>query len=150
MVYVKTRSRENMEDFLKEFWTDQKVFLKDISTMGQLFTELTDLVKWEGLYDPHLSLSCFSDLFKVDQVKRSKSTNLSKYSYFEFIKRQKEETQNEDSIKTFLTNSSKKIDLSQRKFKIIDYGNCYDYSDERYGLINTRQYRAPEVILSNA
>lgn len=148
VVYVKTRTREHMEDFLKEYWVDQKIFLKEYSTTNLLFTELIKRVKLDSEQEYPSTLSCFYDIFSPKNMKRCKSGNLSKCSYFEFIKRQKDDNQIEEEENAFLTKKSKNIELSKRKFKIIDYGNCYDYSDERYGLINTRQYRAPEVILS--
>lgn len=150
-VYVKARTRENMEDFLAEQCKNQKIFLKEPSSVDSLFSELMRELPWKNKESASFVVSDFWRIFNSKKLKRSKGGSLSKSSFLEFMKRQSENSSKKNTDCTYLSNDIKRtktINLSQRKFKIIDYGNCYDYSDERYGLINTRQYRAPEVILS--
>jgi hypothetical protein len=150
VVYIKTRTHENMNDFLSDFWTDESDFLNAELDFEKLFQNLAEQISWDKQYDQDFRISSVATLFKHTKTNFPKKEILKKYSYLEFLDRNNNSEDTKNSKRPFLSNIYKfgNFDLSDRKFKIIDYGNCYDYSDERYGLINTRQYRAPEVILS--
>jgi hypothetical protein len=150
VVYIRNRNLENLEDFLKEYWTDESKFLTKEEDFEVIFQMLARQITWDKNFNKDFRISSIATLFKNTKTKQPSKKHLKKYSYFEFLSRTKSENEVEEARKPFLSNVYKfgTFDLSNRRFKIIDYGNCYDYSDERYGLINTRQYRAPEVILS--
>ena len=149
-----------MEDFLKKYWTDQSVFfdkcLVDSFDMDEIFKDLINQIMNTLDESFPSDLIAAPDLFLPKENSAPKQQYLKKYSFVEFIQREKRsESQKKckeksESPMNYLSKKNKysTLNLTHRKFKIIDYGNCYDYSDERYGLINTRQYRAPEVILS--
>ena len=150
VVYIKTRTHENMNDFLNDYWKDESDFLNTEIDFEKIFQDLAEQVTWDKKYDQDFRISSVAALFKLKKKVKPKCENLKKYSYLEFLDKDNKNEEIQSSKNPFLSNIYKfgNFDLSTRKFKIIDYGNCYDYSDERYGLINTRQYRAPEVILS--
>jgi hypothetical protein len=154
-VYIKLRMNESVEQFIEDFWVDHS-FLADESHQPEyVYYKLTKQIA-ACLKDDSYNGS-INDLKKLFQPKfKKRDRALKKYSYVEFMQREDEKKMRRKQFNpapmTFLCNKNKfsTLELSRRKFKIIDYGNCYDYSDERYGLINTRQYRAPEVILSES
>ena len=120
----------------------------DIKT---LYSVLNNIFLTTFKFDDVLSKAT-SFLFENESYRKQAKRDIQKdicerNSYTQFLFREDSERAEIDDI-IFENQSYEDIDLMCRKFKIIDYGNCYDYSDERYGLINTRQYRAPEVILS--
>ena len=120
----------------------------DIKT---LYSVLNNIFLTTFKFDDVLSKAT-SFLFENESYRKQAKRDIQKdicerNSCTQFLFREDSERAEIDDI-IFENQSYEDIDLMCRKFKIIDYGNCYDYSDERYGLINTRQYRAPEVILS--
>ena len=150
VVYITMRLHENMDEFLEKYWMDHSFLVEESLELEYIFKKLGKQILWDNQENMSFTLSELSNLFQPKKIKKSSSEKLKKYSFVEFLQRQSQEKTYTSVEKPFLSNEVKmsKINLSERKFKIIDYGNCYDYSDERYGLINTRQYRAPEVILS--
>ena len=152
IVYIKIRTHENFDEFLQKYWLDHSLFKIESLELEFLFQKLSKQIEKNFNIDSRpRSISELSKLFEPRKTK--KDVSLRKHSFMEFIQRKAlEEKNNKTKEKPFLSNEIKynNFNLSDRKFKIIDYGNCYDYSDERYGLINTRQYRAPEVILSKS
>lgn len=153
-VYLKNRINENMDEFLEEYWIDRSFLSDESHEIEFVFRKLCKQISWGSKEDFDISISGLMELFRPKFKKRQ--PYLKKYSYVEFLHRdtdkksRKHSPNNLERPMTYLSSKNKysTLELSRRKFKIIDYGNCYDYSDERYGLINTRQYRAPEVILS--
>jgi serine/threonine protein kinase len=122
------------------------------STIEDLYQKLNNIFLHIFQYDDILNKASTFE-FKNESYRKQAKRDIEKEiyqrdSYAQFFMRDDSSYKDVDDI-IFENQSYKDIDLVSRKFKIIDYGNCYDYSDERYGLINTRQYRAPEVILSN-
>jgi hypothetical protein len=139
-----------MDDFIKQYWTDKADFLDAELGFENTFQKLAKKITWDEKYNQDFQISSVAALFKQKKSTKPKNQFLKKYSFFEFLERRQNIKNKTEKPKQFLSKLLKigTLNLSNRKFKIIDYGNCYDYSDERYGLINTRQYRAPEVILS--
>jgi hypothetical protein len=151
MVYTKNRTKEKFKDFQKKYWTDSSIFKKADQTFEQYFKILAKNISWNNKSVKFFKISAVASLFKSIKLIKSKREILKKNSYKEFLNRSIKTSRNRSTVlKPFFSKYFKfdNFDLTKRRFKIIDYGNCYDYTDERYGLINTRQYRAPEVILS--
>lgn len=151
VVHVSNRDQEMFGLFLEIFWPKESCFDGDSESLDEIYTQLASKVKTRGSKGAKLQI--FSQVAKLASALQKNSLannkcNLKKQSRETFFcSKKKYKPRNGRKIlsKAFCISE---LDLSRRRFKIIDYGNCYDYKEERYGLINTRQYRAPEVILS--
>lgn len=151
LVYVSSRSEKEFEQFLEKFWKEEDTFLNDLELVDEIYTKLASRVGKCATSSVNcqiiLEVSEIALILCKQPLFNDKS-DLKKHSHQEFFRKKKGPKLQGNILSNKLSLS--KLDLSKRKFKIIDYGNCYSDSEKRFGVISTRQFRAPEVILSRS
>jgi hypothetical protein len=149
VVFISRRKENLFESYYKEYWNDLGIFSEKETCIEKIYNKLANPVgakkqkEWTSESSVQLSSSFFQE--------NSHTTGPSDLRKRSVQRRWDEEIKSTPDLHSpkfqdELCFSS--VDLSQRKFKIIDYGNCYGRGERREGLISTRQYRSPEVLLS--
>lgn len=143
---ISTRTSNPLPLFQRKYWSNPEIFTESVPCIEELYNRLANPLEKES----NLTISDQETLqatpLKSEQKGSLNTPSSGKRSHAQFV--QEKETEETPRLCDLINISE--LDLSRRKFKIIDYGNCYDYSDKRQGLIGTRQYRAPEVMLSKS
>lgn len=149
LVALHRNPRPSFADFKAQFWAGLNCLGDGAAPAEEIFKALGSRVAEKRDLAFDFESDSLNSLFE-EKKKACRELNVQMAEAASDCGLSSDEEARQTQFAPFLSNKleNKDIDLSLRRFKLVNFQHCFSVTDDWSGRVGSRQYRAPEVILS--